>query len=119
MISKIIITGGLGYIGSHTIVELKNNVDEFVIIDDLSNSNVNIIDRIKNLTKKRIIHINESINNENELKPLFHLHFLVIGSVIFLLAVFQPKLIGNIYFDSVVIGAAFVNQIIISAILKS
>lgn len=58
-------------------------------------------------------------NNENELKPLFHLHFLVIGSVIFLFAVFQPKLIGNIYFDSVVLGAAFANQIIISAILKS
>ena len=35
MTSKIIITGGLGYIGSHTIVELKDNVDEFIVIDDL------------------------------------------------------------------------------------
>ena len=56
MTSKIIITGGLGYIGSHTIVELRDRVDEFVIIDDLSNSNVSIIDRLKNLTKKKIIH---------------------------------------------------------------
>ena len=71
MTSKIIITGGLGYIGSHTIVELRDSVDEFVIIDDLSNSNVSIIDRLKNLTKKKIIHINESVNNENELMEIF------------------------------------------------
>ena len=74
MASKIIITGGLGYIGSHTIVELKNSVDEFVIIDDLSNSNISIVDRLKNLTKKKIIHIKESVNNENELKEIFKVH---------------------------------------------
>ena len=74
MTSKIIITGGLGYIGSHTIVELRDSVDEFVIIDDLSNSNVSIIDRLKNLTKKKIIHINESVNNENELMEIFKIH---------------------------------------------
>ena len=40
---QIIVTGGLGYIGSHTIVELKDNFDEFIVIDDLSNSNLSVI----------------------------------------------------------------------------
>ena len=45
MTSKIIIVG-LGYIDSHTIVELKGNVDEFIVIDDLLNSDISIIVRI-------------------------------------------------------------------------
>ena len=40
MSRQIIVTGGLGYIGSHTIVELKDYFDEFIVIDDLSNSNL-------------------------------------------------------------------------------
>ena len=63
MNKKIIITGGLGYIGSHTIVELKEIIDEFIIIDNLSNSDISVIDKLKRLTKKKIIHYNESINN--------------------------------------------------------
>ena len=46
-------TGGLGYIGSHTIVELLDKRDERVIIvDNQENSNVIVLDRIKQLTKK-------------------------------------------------------------------
>jgi len=44
--SKILVTGGLGYIGSHTVVELVNAGYEPVIIDDLSNSNPRIIDQL-------------------------------------------------------------------------
>ena len=43
---KILVTGGLGYIGSHTVVELINNGFEVVIIDDLSNSYESVIDNI-------------------------------------------------------------------------
>ena len=43
---RIIVTGGLGYIGSHTIVELKDLYDEFVIIDDLSNSDESVVYRL-------------------------------------------------------------------------
>ncbi len=74
MNKKIIITGGLGYIGSHTIVELKEIIDEFIIIDNLSNSDISVIDKLKTLTKKKIIHYNESINNENKLKEIFKVH---------------------------------------------
>lgn len=50
---KILVTGGLGYIGSHTVVELINNGFEVVIIDDLSNSYESVIDNIEKITGLR------------------------------------------------------------------
>jgi UDP-glucose 4-epimerase len=47
---KILVTGGLGFIGSHTVVELQNSGFEVVIIDDLSNSSIDILDRITKIT---------------------------------------------------------------------
>src|SRR6185312_6806619 len=49
---KILVTGGLGYIGSHTVVELINAGYEPVIVDDLSNSNPKILDQITKITGK-------------------------------------------------------------------
>ena len=50
---KILVTGGLGYIGSHTVVELINNGFEVVIIDDLSNSYESVIDNIEKIAGLR------------------------------------------------------------------
>jgi UDP-glucose 4-epimerase len=50
---KILVTGGLGFIGSHTVVELQNSGYEVVIIDDLSNSTIDILDRITSITGKK------------------------------------------------------------------
>lgn len=47
---KILVTGGTGYIGSHTVVELQKNGFEVVIIDDLSNSSAEVIDNITKIT---------------------------------------------------------------------
>ncbi|MBR1581822.1 MAG: UDP-glucose 4-epimerase GalE [Bacilli bacterium] len=47
---KVLVTGGLGFIGSHTVVELINNKDEVVIIDNLYNSKLVVLDRIKEIT---------------------------------------------------------------------
>lgn len=44
--SKILVTGGLGFIGSHTVVELVNAGYEPIIVDDLSNSNIKILDQL-------------------------------------------------------------------------
>ena len=49
---KILVTGGLGYIGSHTSVELLNSGYEIVIIDNLSNSKLEVKDKIKRITNK-------------------------------------------------------------------
>ena len=47
---KILVTGGLGYIGSHTVVELQNGGYEVCVIDNLSNASINVLDGIKNIT---------------------------------------------------------------------
>jgi UDP-glucose 4-epimerase len=49
--AKILVTGGLGFIGSHTVVELQNKGFEVVIIDDLSNSSIDVLDRITSITE--------------------------------------------------------------------
>lgn len=46
----ILVTGGLGYIGSHTVVELQKEGFDVVIIDDLSNSSIEVLDRITSIT---------------------------------------------------------------------
>ncbi|MDB5136361.1 MAG: galE [Mucilaginibacter sp.] len=47
---EILVTGGTGYIGSHTVVELQNNGYEVIILDNLSNSNIKVVDQIKSIT---------------------------------------------------------------------
>ena len=49
---KVLVTGGLGYIGSHTVVELQNAGFEAVIIDNLSNSSLEVLDGIIEITGK-------------------------------------------------------------------
>ena len=49
---KILVTGGLGFIGSHTVVELQNEGFEVVIVDDLSNSSIKVLDGITSITGK-------------------------------------------------------------------
>ncbi|TNJ42530.1 UDP-glucose 4-epimerase GalE [Tamlana fucoidanivorans] len=66
---KILVTGGLGFIGSHTVVELQNEGYEVVIIDDLSNSSIKVLDGIETITGKRPlfeqIDLKEKIDVEN------------------------------------------------------
>lgn len=50
MKKKILVAGGTGYIGSHTTVELQNAGYDVVIIDDLSNSNIEVLDGIEKIT---------------------------------------------------------------------
>lgn len=51
--SKILVTGGTGYIGSHTVVELHDAGYEVIIVDDLSNSKIEILDQLEKITGKR------------------------------------------------------------------
>lgn len=50
MAKKILVTGGTGYIGSHTVVELQESGYEVVVVDDLSNSSIDVLDNIEKIT---------------------------------------------------------------------
>ena len=43
---KILVTGGIGYIGSHTCVELLKEENEIIVVDNLSNSDISVVERL-------------------------------------------------------------------------
>ncbi len=67
----ILVTGGTGYIGSHTVVELQQAGYPVVIIDNLSNSNVNVLDGIERITGKRPEFVEGDCTDIDTLKTLF------------------------------------------------
>jgi UDP-glucose 4-epimerase len=70
-VNTIIVTGGLGYIGSHTVVELLQKGYEVVVIDNLSNSSEDVIDGIRAITKKSFHFLNADIRDYDELEKAF------------------------------------------------
>jgi UDP-glucose 4-epimerase len=74
MTQKILITGGAGYIGSHTAVELMSSGYHVVIVDNLCNSSIKVLDRIQNLAGKNFTFIQEDVRNANALDKIFKEH---------------------------------------------
>ncbi|MBR6137920.1 MAG: UDP-glucose 4-epimerase GalE [Bacilli bacterium] len=71
---KILVTGGLGYIGSHTVVELLNDNYEVVVIDNLSNSSRDVVDKIKQITGKEIVFYENDVCDSDALEKIFTEH---------------------------------------------
>lgn len=70
----ILVTGGTGFIGSHTAVALLQNGYEVVIIDNLSNSYHEVIDRIESITGKRPVFYRTDMRDDHALNEVFSLH---------------------------------------------
>lgn len=68
---KILVTGGTGYIGSHTVVELQNSGYEVVIVDNLSNSSPKVIERVEKITNKPVKFIEADILDREALTKIF------------------------------------------------
>ena len=68
---KVLVTGGIGYIGSHTCVELLNNGYEVIVLDNLSNSKVEVKDKIKKITGKDIKFYEGNMIDRNILEKIF------------------------------------------------
>lgn len=68
---KILVTGGAGFIGSHTVVELHNAGFEPVIIDNLYNSNLNVLEGIKKITGKEFPFYEIDCNDADKVRALF------------------------------------------------
>ncbi len=69
--SQVLLTGGTGYIGSHTAVELLKQGLDVVIADDLSNSSASVIDRVEMICGKRPAFYEIDITDKKELKRVF------------------------------------------------
>ncbi len=68
---KILVTGGTGYIGSHTVVELLNEGHDVVILDNLSNSDRKVVDRIEKITGLRPVFYEADILDKESLDRIF------------------------------------------------
>ena len=68
---KILVTGGLGFIGSHTVVELLDNGYEVVVVDALYNSSIDVVDKIKEITGKDFKLYQEDVCNLEKLDEIF------------------------------------------------
>ncbi len=80
---KILVTGGLGFIGSHTVVELQNEGYEVVIIDDLSNSSLNVRDGITAITGKTPIFEKLDLKDKAGVEAFFAKHKDIKGVIHF------------------------------------
>lgn len=74
MITLILITGGAGYIGSHTCVELLNAGYEIVVVDNFSNSNPDVIKRIKNVTGKDFVFVEADLLDQEKIEHMFRIY---------------------------------------------
>jgi len=80
---KVLVTGGLGYIGSHTVVELQNAGFEVVIIDNLSNSSMEVLDGIIEITEKIPLFEKIDLRQKSEVIQFFEKHQDISGIIHF------------------------------------
>ena len=88
---KILVTGGLGFIGSHTVVQLLENGYQVVIVDNLYNSSIDVCKRIKDVTGKAV--------SESVKKPIMY-YENNLGSTLSLCSVMQEYNCNTIIFSS-------------------
>ena len=81
--NDILVTGGVGYIGSHTIVELYNSGYRPIIVDDLSNTSLNNLNGIEKIIGDKITFYEVNCTNKEEMNDLFKKEVNIIGVIHF------------------------------------
>ena len=71
---RILVTGGAGYIGSHTCVELINNGHEIIVVDNLANSSAKAIERVEHITNAKIPFYQDDLLDADEISKIFDEH---------------------------------------------
>ncbi|MCL1950273.1 MAG: UDP-glucose 4-epimerase GalE [Turicibacter sp.] len=84
----VLVTGGTGYIGSHTVIQLVNAGENVIILDNLSNSSAKVLDRIQQITGKEIKFYQKDLRNVAEIEEVFQgekidsvIHFAALKAV--------------------------------------
>ena len=80
---KVLVTGGLGFIGSHTVVELQNEGFEVVVIDNLSNSSEEVLKGIENITHKKPIFEKMDLRDKQDVVSFFEKYSDISGVIHF------------------------------------
>ncbi|MFO1354487.1 MAG: UDP-glucose 4-epimerase GalE, partial [Acinetobacter sp.] len=104
--AKVLVTGGAGYIGSHTCLELLTAGHEVIVFDNLSNSSEESLCRVQALANKNLVFVQGDIRNQAELDSVFQDH--QIDAVIHfagLKAVGESQQIPLAYFDNNITGS--------------
>ena len=106
MTKKILVTGGAGFIGSHTCIELLNSGYEVVVVDNLYNANKKSLEVIEKITKKTITFYEEDIRNATKMDEIFKKEGPIYGVIHFagLKAVGESVQIPLKYYDNNVAG---------------
>jgi len=73
-VAKVLVTGGAGYIGSHTCLELLNAGHEVVVLDNLSNSSEESLHRVQALASKTLDFVQGDIRDQKILDQIFQTH---------------------------------------------
>jgi len=84
----VLVTGGTGYIGSHTTIQLINSGEDVIILDNLSNSSIKVLDRIEQITGKKVKFYQKDLRNVAEIQEVFQensidsvIHFAALKAV--------------------------------------
>jgi UDP-glucose 4-epimerase len=99
---KVLVTGGLGFIGSHTVVELQNKGFEVVIIDNLSNSSEEVLVGIENITNKKPLFEKMDLREKSAVQTFFKKHNDVKGVIHFAASKAVGESVGNplLYYEN-------------------
>ena len=99
---KIVVTGGLGFIGSHTVVELQNEGFEVIVIDNLSNSSESVLDGIFNITGKRPVFEKMDLRDKESVQDFFQKNHDISGVIHFAASKAVGESVGNplLYYEN-------------------
>ncbi len=99
---KILVTGGLGFIGSHTVVELQNEGFEVIVIDDLSNTSLAVLDGIQNITGKVPAFEKLDLRDKLKVHDFFKRHIDIEGVIHFAASKAVGESVGNplLYYEN-------------------
>ena len=109
---KILVTGGLGFIGSHTVVELQNEGYEVVIVDNLLNSSESVLDGIFNITSKKPLFENIDLREKNSVHNFFKKHNDIKGVIHFAASKAVGESVENplLYYENNICSLVYILQ---------
>lgn len=109
---KIVVTGGLGFIGSHTVVELQNEGFEVIAIDNLSNSSIEVLDGIERITGKKPVFENIDLREKTAVQNFFKKHTDISGIIHFAASKAVGESVENplLYYENNISALVYVLQ---------